>query len=111
MVHFYIHPDYPLTEISESMDVIYDSTDEEADVIFGTTTDETMELDKVKITIVATGFEKELANKIPLEASNISTNQQVNKEPKVMKLKVSGGNEEEFYNVLDMPTYMRKQMD
>ena len=110
LVHFYIHPEYPLTEISESMDVIYDSTDEDADVIFGTTTDENMEIDKVKITIVATGFEKELITKTPSDNNSNSLNQRI-KEPRVMKLKVSGGNDEEYYDVLDVPTYIRKQMD
>ena len=57
LVHFSIHKDYPLTGISEAMDIIYDCADEDADVIFGTTTNPNMNEDEVKITIIATGFE------------------------------------------------------
>ncbi|WP_457592228.1 cell division protein FtsZ, partial [Hydrogenimonas sp.] len=59
LVHFHIHPDYPLLEISEAMGIVEDNADEDAHVIFGTTTDETLSPDEVKITIVATGFENE----------------------------------------------------
>jgi cell division protein FtsZ len=41
------------------MDIIYDSADEDADVIFGTTTSEKIAENHVKITIVATGFTTE----------------------------------------------------
>jgi cell division protein FtsZ len=38
------------------MDIIHDSADEDADIIFGTTTNEKLADNEVKITIVATGF-------------------------------------------------------
>jgi len=59
LVHFHIHPEYPLLEISEAMGIVEDNADEDAHVIFGTTTDETLAPDEVKITIVATGFEND----------------------------------------------------
>ena len=59
LVHFTIHTDYPLTEINESMTAIHERVDPDADIIFGTTTDDSLDIDEVKITIVATGFEKE----------------------------------------------------
>ena len=49
LVHFTIHPDYPLVDIGEAMDVVYESADEDAHVIFGTTTNENMAPDQVKI--------------------------------------------------------------
>ncbi|NPA28638.1 MAG: cell division protein FtsZ [Epsilonproteobacteria bacterium] len=58
LVHFYIHPEYPLLEIGEAMTIVEDNADEEAHVIFGTTTDPNLAPDEVKITIVATGFEQ-----------------------------------------------------
>ena len=60
LIHFYIHPNYPLQDISEAMEHIEDSVDEDAQVIFGTTTDENIDQNTVKVTIVATGFERDL---------------------------------------------------
>jgi len=57
LVHFHIHPDYPLAEISEAMDIVEENADEDANIIFGTTTSENIPLDQVKLTIIATGFE------------------------------------------------------
>jgi len=58
LVHFDIHPDYPITEIAEAMEIVYESAHEDVSVIFGTTTDANQVVDEVRITIVATGFEK-----------------------------------------------------
>jgi len=57
LVHFHIHPDYPLAEISEAMDIVEENADEDANIIFGTTTSEDIPIDEVKLTIIATGFE------------------------------------------------------
>ncbi|MCB4747077.1 MAG: cell division protein FtsZ, partial [Sulfurovum sp.] len=38
LVHFDIHPDYPIMEIGESMGIVEESVDGDASVIFGTTT-------------------------------------------------------------------------
>lgn len=58
LVNFHIHPDFSLHKMTEAMDIVYDSADEEADIIFGTITDDSYDPDFVKITIIATGFEK-----------------------------------------------------
>ncbi len=57
MVHWTFHPNVTLFSLSDVMEYINDSIDSNADIIFGTTTDDTMGPDEVKITIVATGFE------------------------------------------------------
>ena len=57
LVLFDTHPDYSILEIQEAMDLIYDSADEEANVIFGTTISEHMNVNEIKVTVVATGFE------------------------------------------------------
>lgn len=62
LVHFYIHPNYPLADISEAMEKIEVSVHEDAQVIFGTTTDENLDATLVKVTIVATGFEHQDEN-------------------------------------------------
>ena len=46
--------------ISEAMATIEEFADEDASVIFGTTTNENIGEDEVYITIIATGFEKDL---------------------------------------------------
>jgi cell division protein FtsZ len=114
LVHFHMHPDFPLIEMNEAMQVIEESADEDADIIFGTTTDETLSIDYVRITLVATGFEKELN-----QGGNSTNNPEfdIPKEQKAVQiqrplLKVVGGEDfdgrEEF---LDVPTYMRQQKD
>jgi cell division protein FtsZ len=104
LVHFNTHPDFPLAEITEAMDVLEESAHEDADIIFGTSTDVNIPLDYVKITIVATGFEKELSNnedfvsEAPIEPRNIIRT----------KLVVGG----DFSgDDLDLPTYLRHQQD
>ncbi len=37
LVHFHIHPDYPLAEISEAMDIVEENAARTAKIIFGTT--------------------------------------------------------------------------
>ncbi|MDZ7818279.1 MAG: hypothetical protein U5K55_06545 [Aliarcobacter sp.] len=45
-----------LFAINDVMGTINDRMDSNAEIIFGTTSDSTLEKDEVKITIVATGF-------------------------------------------------------
>ncbi|NOR56268.1 MAG: cell division protein FtsZ [Sulfurovum sp.] len=113
LVQFDIHPDYPLNGISEAMEIIYDSADEDADVIFGTTTNSDMDIDEVKITIVATGFEDRSAvaatpevktQKTLLTANTCNLN---NVKAKMVVGGYNGDNED----ILDVPTFLRKQMD
>lgn len=117
LVHFQIHPDYPILEISEAMGVVEDNADENAHVIFGTTTDESMQPDEVKITIVATGFESEESKSEESEKETkkqqITLIQPENSEDHIPistpRVKVVGGYENE--DILDIPTWMRNQMD
>jgi cell division protein FtsZ len=115
LVHFAIHPEYPLVQIQQAMQIIFESTDENADIIFGTTTNPNMSPDRVTITIVATGFEKQASNNIANPKSIVSVMQETGLEraqsPRIVR-KVSGG-----YNLdvsdddLEIPTYLRRQMD
>jgi len=57
LIHFNIHPQVSLFAINDVMSSIHDTIDSNAEIIFGTTSDDTLETDEVKITIVATGFE------------------------------------------------------
>lgn len=127
LVHFYINPDYPLAEISNAMDIIYSNTDPEAEVIFGTTTDASLERDKVRITIVATGFERDIAQSSP-NAQEANSNedssalklvnpkdmsQKINQQDSITlaRKKVSGGEYANDNDFLDIPAFLRRQMD
>ncbi len=112
LVHFNIHPDYPLLQISEAMNTIEEFADEDASVIFGTTTDESIAEDEVRITIIATGFDKEsFVSKGETKAkenkpANTTTKEQPIRRPNVIQ--IVGGDNESYY---DTPTFLRKQRD
>ncbi|MBE0490896.1 MAG: cell division protein FtsZ [Sulfurospirillum sp.] len=109
LIHFHIPPSCPIAEISDAMNIVYEAADEDADVIFGTTTDESMADGCVKVTIVATGFENKIEK--TKELKTLNENQESIKRERILRLKkVSGGYEgQEEY--LDIPTYIRHQMD
>ncbi len=120
LVHFHIHPDYPILQISEAMDIIEEHADEDASVIFGTTTNADMDPDEVRITIVATGFEdpNSLASdqaKKANEASSLLKGNSANtpSQPTLQQAKRVVGSDYVATNedVLDVPTFLRKQMD
>ena len=114
LVQFDIHPDYPIMEISEAMNIIEESADEDASVIFGTTTNPEMDIDEVRITIIATGFEKEEV--IPTPASTKEPMKQETTKANLESIRslnrrVVGGYNHESEDILDVPTFLRKQMD
>jgi cell division protein FtsZ len=116
LVHFAIHPEYPLVQIQQAMNVIYESADESADIIFGTTTNPSVSPDRVVVTIVATGFERQANNSVskstPLNITSIDTNMPDRIQPTRIIRKVSGGyNLDLDDNELEIPTYLRRQMD
>ena len=104
LVHFKMHPDFPTMEIYEAMNVVNDSADDEADIIFGTSCDDTLAENYVKITIVATGFEKELTNN-----EDFVSDMPAPPRAKVRPRLVVGGDLDADY--LDIPAYMRQQQD
>lgn len=110
LVHFSMHPDFPIMEIYEAMNVVNESADDEADIIFGTSTDESLAEDYMKITIVATGFEKEVeapvgGNKPDYEPETPIAPPRAKVRPRL----VVGGDLNADY--LDIPAYMRQQQD
>jgi len=113
LVHFHMHPDFPLIEMNDAMQVIEESADEDADIIFGTTTDDTLAQDYVRITLVATGFEKEL-NQGGSSTNNpefdIPQEQKIHIQRPLLKV-VNGDSFDGSEEFLDVPTYMRQQKD
>jgi len=114
LVHFDIHPDYPIMEIGEAMSIVEESADEDAAVIFGTTTNENMDIDEVRITIVATGFEDKnaIAEPAPKKQESLlnSNSSSINTLRSANKM-VVGGDYTDNEEILDVPTFLRKQMD
>jgi len=121
LVHFHIHPDYPLAEISEAMDIVEENADEDANIIFGTTTSEEIPIDEVKLTIIATGFEDpsdyeaeqtvQKTTTVNNRIGTLRTPTQGSILHKMNSAKVSGGDSYGNEDYLDTPTFLRKQMD
>ncbi len=120
LVHFHIHPDYPILQISEAMETIEDHAHEDANVIFGTTTNSSMAVEEVKITIVATGFsdnqnvateEAEKAKAASTLLSGMRANTAPSPKPNVAQTRRVVGGYDENEDILEVPTFLRKQMD
>ncbi len=104
LVHFSMHPDFPMLELADAMDVVHESAHDDAEVIWGTSTDASLDEDYVKITIVATGFERDLANN-----EDFVSETPVVPQTKIRPRLVIGGDFDSDY--LDTPAYMRNQQD
>ncbi|MEZ5319397.1 MAG: cell division protein FtsZ [Vicinamibacterales bacterium] len=65
-------PDLTLSEVSEASDIVYSAAHEEANIIFGAVVDPTME-GKIKITVIATGFDREGAESAPSAQADKTT--------------------------------------
>jgi cell division protein FtsZ len=65
-------PDLTLTEVSEASDIVYSAAHEDANIIFGAVVDPAMH-GKVKITVIATGFDRDQADAAPAaQASKVT---------------------------------------
>ncbi len=64
MIHWTFNKNLTLFSVTEIMNNINDTIDTNADIIFGTTTDDNLAVDEVKITIVATGFESQAEDEV-----------------------------------------------
>jgi cell division protein FtsZ len=123
LVHFHIHPDYPILEISEAMNIVEEHADEDANVIFGTTTNSDMDIEEVKITIIATGFDDknsslastpETSSKPNMTTTLLNTAGRTTVSPmppRAARQRIVGGDYGDHEDILDVPTFLRKQMD
>ncbi len=88
--------DLTMLEINEAANIITESIDPNAKVIFGAVVDEAVKKGEIQVTVVATGFDSDHASESPLEKiSRISTenfqkkeldqnqNQEIESEPKI----------------------------
>ncbi len=111
LVHFHMHPNFPLTQVQHAMDIVYDSADEDADVIFGTTTNVDIPENEVKITIVATGFENQKKAINNTEAPKKNDDAEAGSAAPFIRQVGNGGYILEDSDDLDYPTFLRRQMD
>ncbi len=105
LVHFKVNPNFPIMEMSDAMDVVHESAHDDAEVIFGTSTDEELAEDYVKITIVATGFENSI------DSTTTTPSEEVAPRVMVRPRLVVGGDYDGDSDYLDIPAYMRQQQD
>jgi len=57
LVYFSIHPDYEVMKLAEAMEMFYEHTHYDAEIIWGTTTDNTLTKEYVKVVVLLTGCE------------------------------------------------------
>ena len=102
--------DLTLYEVNEASSIIREAADEDANIIFGAVIDETMR-DEMKITVIATGFDKESADsgKIAAGAAMPSTQPRYTRTPgdDLQRPTVNPGRTDD----LDVPTFIRKKAD
>lgn len=111
LVHFQISPNYSMVAIGDGMQIIEENIkDDDADIISGISYDPSMNDDEVRVTIIATGFEQNVANNqivVEEQTPRVAVQQQsVNR-----VLRVSGGYDMSENEDLDTPTFIRRQQD
>jgi cell division protein FtsZ len=90
-------PDLTLAEVSEASDIVYNAAHEDANIIFGAVVDPAME-GKVKITVIATGFDRARAATAPVAQATTVTPVDMSQyaQPRMQeereRLVVNGGN-------------------
>jgi cell division protein FtsZ len=103
--------DLTLFEVNEASSIIREAADEDANIIFGAVIDESLR-DEMKITVIATGFDKESAD----SGSNSRANHSL--PPPPSRYVQRSGDDLSRPNVnqsrnddLDVPTFIRKKAD
>jgi cell division protein FtsZ len=101
----------PLDEIEESIALVYDEADDNADIIFGTVIDREMQ-DEVRITVIATGFDNSLPAAIPMPELHAGANA-VAAAANGTTGGPSGMGTVPAHDTpdMDVPTFIRKRMD
>jgi cell division protein FtsZ len=103
-------PDLTLYEVNEASSIIREAADDDANIIFGAVIDETLR-DEMKITVIATGFDKESA-----DAGSATSNAAL--PPTPARYTRPPGDDMTRQNInssrtddLDVPTFIRKKAD
>ena len=119
-VSFEAHPDYPMNALNDAMEIVHSLVDEDANVVMGTYTRNDVSADYVKVTVIATGFEKEIVTSAnDTDMSNVQNPSAQAQDKGIQELNehfrvVSQSFKEEhglFENELDVPAYLRAARD
>jgi len=97
-------PNLGLFEVNEAADLIRQSVDPDANIIFGAGVDEALK-DEIKITVIATGFDGTKVEK----SQNSFINNKNNEEK--LKQNVTRDDSEVDTDDLDIPTFLRKRRE
>lgn len=89
-----------LFEVNEAADLIRQSVDDDANIIFGAGIDENLK-DEIKITVIATGFESHKASQEVAASKDMHLHKDREEKSKVIS--------KEFDDDLDIPTFLRKR--
>jgi cell division protein FtsZ len=95
--------DLTLFEVNEAMSVVHDAADPDANIIFGAVLDERLE-DEMKITVIATGFEKAAVAAEPARAYPPAP-------PPPPDPRLSGPTDPLRRDDVNVPAFMRKKAD
>jgi cell division protein FtsZ len=102
--------DLTLYEVNEASSIIREAADEDANIIFGAVIDESLR-DEMKITVIATGFDKESADagQTTQTAAAQAASQRYTQRPgdDLSRQTVAPGRSDD----LDVPTFIRKKAD
>lgn len=111
--------DLGLFEVNEAAALVEDSTDDEANIIFGAVIDESLK-DEIRITVIATGFEGDAKEKVVFEKKAEEPKMEVKEEPKEeieepQEEKIEKEEEEKDkssdngFGDLNIPTFLRRR--
>lgn len=126
IVNYEFNPEYPFYAIEQSMQIIGEAANDDADIIFGTMMREEFDSDTVKVSIIATGFEQsqdmkniDIHNSKTKVVESNPQQEQAQSTPKesqytppsvfIHRVKISNSDLTE--DELDTPTYLRNQKD
>ncbi len=104
-------PDLTLYEVNEASSIIREAADDDANIIFGAVIDETMR-DEMKITVIATGFDKDMSETGTTNASAAmpsSAPRYTQRPGDDLQRPLAGGGARA--DDLDVPTFIRKKAD
>lgn len=111
LVNFEISEDYPFLELEDAFNAVEEYANPNADVKFGTMTKD-ITGDKVRVTIIATGFEKEIIkgeDSLKEEKQEKQAIQSLRREIDVKNFMRRDFDREGIVSDLDSPSYMREK--
>ncbi|HEY8413044.1 MAG TPA: cell division protein FtsZ [Pyrinomonadaceae bacterium] len=103
-------PDLTLFEVNAASSIIRESADDDANIIFGAVIDETL-TDEMKITVIATGFDKESASLVSAAATTAMPASQPRYVPRPSDDLPRPMMANARVDDLDVPTFIRKKAD